>query len=103
MTGFDFNYKSTKCSYPVSQNYIPESLEFCRTHYIPPIARYISCECFGRNDGTNGGCHWCLEMTPYQWYMYSDEQDVQHAMRNYDFSYEDAIRFVEIKKNRRSK
>ena len=102
MTGFDFNYKLTKCSCPVSQNYVPESLEFCKTHYVPPIARYISCECFGNNDGTDGGCHWCLEMTPYQWNMCADAQSVRCAMQNCKLSYEDAIKSVEANKNRHS-
>ena len=60
-----------------SDNYIPETLEQCKQHYLPPIKTYITCPDFGKSDGTNGSCWWCKEMTPYQWYMCSDETWVQ--------------------------
>lgn len=50
-----------------------ETLDQCRRNYCYPVKKYISCDDFGHVDGTNGSCHWCLEMTPYQWEMCSDE------------------------------
>ena len=52
---------------------VPETLDWCRKHYTPPVEEHIHCPDFGKSDGTNGGCWWCMEMTPYQWYMCSDE------------------------------
>lgn len=54
-------------------DYVPESLEWCTSHYVPPVSAHISCPSFGRCDGMNGSCHWCMEMTPYQHCMCSDE------------------------------
>ena len=54
-------------------NFIPETLEWCTTHYTPPIKTYINCPDFGKCDGTDGSCWHCMEMTPYQWVMCSDE------------------------------
>jgi len=51
----------------------PETLTWCRRHYVYPDERYITCKSFGEADGTNGGCWWCMEMTPYQWHMCQDE------------------------------
>ena len=56
----------------MSRIYIPETLEDCKTHYLPPNPDYIHCLNFGNIDGMNGTCHWCREMTPYMWWMCSD-------------------------------
>lgn len=61
----------------IDYNFIPETLEWCRKHYVPPIEKHISCKYFGNCDGMNGSYHWCLEMTPYQWEMCSDETRVK--------------------------
>ena len=45
-----------------------ETLEQCETQYLPPVPRFISCPSFGQSDGMDGSCHWCKEMTPYQFY-----------------------------------
>lgn len=52
---------------------VPETLDWCKEHYTPPVKEHIHCPDFGKSDGTNGGCWWCMEMTPYQWHMCSDE------------------------------
>jgi hypothetical protein len=52
---------------------VPETLDWCKQHYTPPVKEHIHCPDFGKCDGTNGGCWWCMEMTPYQWHMCSDE------------------------------
>ncbi len=59
----------------ISKNgiFVPETLTECKQHYIPPVKEHIHCPDFGKSDGTNGGCWWCMEMTPYQWHMCSDE------------------------------
>lgn len=51
----------------MNKNYIPETLEQCKQHYIPPVKQY------GHLDGMNGACHWCKEMCPYQFEMCWDE------------------------------
>ena len=62
------------------REYVPESLEECQEHYVPPVSTHIYCPNFGRCDGTDGGCHWCREMTPYQWWMCSDETWLRSLM-----------------------
>lgn len=54
-------------------NLVPETLDWCRKHYVPPIKEYIHCQNFGRCDGMDGRCIWCGEMTPYQQAMCADE------------------------------
>ena len=56
-----------------NDNYVPETLTECRCHYVPPVKEHIHCPDFGKSDGTNGSCWWCMEMTPYQWHMCKDE------------------------------
>jgi hypothetical protein len=56
-----------------NDNYVPETLTECRCHYVPPVKEHIHCHDFGKSDGTNGSCWWCMEMTPYQWHMCKDE------------------------------
>lgn len=55
-----------------SEEFVPEDLEWCKNHYVPQVKKYITCQSFGNIDGMVGSCHWCQEMTPYQWYMCSD-------------------------------
>ena len=66
---------------PVSQIVVPETLTQCRCHYVPPVKEHINCPDFGKSDGTNGSCWWCMEMTPYQWHMCSDETWLQGLLR----------------------
>lgn len=83
----------------MDKDFIPETLTWCRQHYVPPVKEHIHCPDFGKTDGTNGSCWWCMEMTPYQWHMCQDESwvkgllspcaRVQHSNR------EDAIAFIE--------
>ena len=58
---------------PVDKPVVPETLAQCRCHYNPPVKEHIHCPDFGKSDGTNGSCWWCMEMTPYQWHMCKDE------------------------------
>lgn len=89
-----FLEKDDKCS-----EMVPESLTWCRHHYVPPVDRFISCKEFGNIDGMDGGCWWCMEMTPYQWHMCSDESWVRGLIspvaRIKHKSREDAIKFIE--------
>ncbi len=50
-----------------------ETIEQCNQEYLPPVRKFINCSDFGKMDGMCGSCHWCLEMTPYQWYMCRDK------------------------------
>lgn len=74
-------------------NFVPETLEQCKQHYIPPIEQYISCSEFGHSDGMNGSCHWCKEMCPYQFEMCRDESWLRNLIKNR--SKEDAVKFIE--------
>lgn len=80
----------------MNKNFVPETLEQCKQHYIPPINQYISCSEFGNSDGMNGSCHWCKEMCPYQFEMCRDESWIQSLMKNK--SREDAEKFIEYYK-----
>lgn len=57
----------------MNNEFVPETLTWCRQHYVPPVEAHIHCPDFGKSDGTNGSCWWCMEMTPYQWHMCKDE------------------------------
>lgn len=57
--------------------FVPETLTWCRKHYVPPVQGYITCKDFGQSDSMCGGCWWCMEMTPYQWHMCKDESWVR--------------------------
>ena len=85
-------------------DYIPETLEQCEEYYLPPIAKYISCEEFGNIDGMSGGCHWCSKMTPYQWWMCRDESQLRRLVKprfnRPALSKEDAIKYIEKYKKR---
>lgn len=84
----------------IDYNFVPETLEQCKTHYVPPIKKYILCESFGKCDGMDGSCHWCREMSPYQWHMCYDESWVRNLLspivrRNPENSREEAAEFIE--------
>jgi hypothetical protein len=57
----------------IDYNFIPETLDWCTKHYTPPIKHYIICSNFGKCDGMDGSCWHCMEVTPYQHEMCSDE------------------------------
>ena len=78
---------------------VPETLEYCRYHYVPLVKKYITCEYFGNIDGMSGGCWWCKEMTPYQWYMCSDESLVRSYSKHDKITREEEIEKVERYKN----
>ena len=86
----------------IDYNFVPETLEWCRKHYVPPIKKYISCKYFGNCGGMNGSCYWCLEMTPYQWEMCSDETRVKNLLRSLSRdsvkTREEAAEFIERRK-----
>jgi len=50
--------------------------------YNAPDHDYITCKEFGKNDGMNGSCHYCLKDTPYEWEMCSDESWKRSLMRS---------------------
>lgn len=83
----------------IDLNFVPETLDWCQRHYVPPIKEYISCAEFGHSDPMNGSCHWCLEMCPYQWEMCQDEDRVRSLLspiaRKPAKSREEAIVFIE--------
>jgi len=83
----------------IDYNLVPETLEWCDAHYVPPVKKYIFCEDFGKNDGMNGSCHWCREMFPYQWHMCYDESWVKGLMSPFACipanSREEAAEFIE--------
>jgi hypothetical protein len=83
---------------------VPETLDWCASHYVPPIKEFITCERFGNSDGMDGTCHWCREMTPYQWEMCSDESWVRGLMspaaRVSVNSREEAAEFIESYKQK---
>lgn len=88
----------------IDLNYMPETLEQCRMHYVPTNEEFITCKAFGYIDGMNGSCHWCREMLPYQWHMCSDESWVRSllspAARIPASTREDAIEFIESYKQK---
>lgn len=61
-------------------DFVPETLDWCKSHYVPPVQKYITCTDFGHTDAMNGSCWWCMEMTPYQWYMCQDESWVRSLL-----------------------
>lgn len=61
--------------------FVPETLDWCRHHFVPKNPVYITCQDFGCCDGMDGSCWWCMEMTPYQWHMCADEAWVQGLLR----------------------
>lgn len=83
----------------LKRDFVPETLIWCRQHYVPKADRYITCEDFGHTDGMKGSCWWCMEMTPYQWHMCSDESWLKSIMspyaKNRMESREEAEEFIE--------
>ena len=88
----------------VDTNFIPETLTWCRQQYVPPVKEHINCPKFGNSDGMDGGCWWCMEMTPYQWHMCKDETWISGLMspcaRIRCADRESAITFIEDYKQR---
>lgn len=86
----------------IDLNFVPETLNWCQKHYVPPIQKHITCNAFGHNDGTDGSCWWCKEMCPYQWEMCMDETWVRGllspAARIQAKTREEAIEFIETYK-----
>jgi hypothetical protein len=80
---------------------VPETLTWCRHHYVPPVQAHIHCPDFGHSDGTDGSCWWCMEMTPYQWHMCKDETWVRGLLgptsrvRFKCKTRDDAVQFIE--------
>ena len=83
----------------IDYNFVPETLDWCNKHYVPPIKAHIHCPNFSRCDGTDGSCWWCKEMTPYQHEMCRDEAWVRSllssAARIPASSREEAAEFIE--------
>lgn len=88
-------------------SYVPESLQECEQHYVPPIKKSIVCDCFGNVDGMDGSCHWCREMMPYQWHMCCDESFIRGLMSPYSKAHLtdriEAAKFIEEYKQKQSK
>lgn len=84
--------------------FIPETLDWCCHHYVPKNPAYITCKEFGRCDGMDGSCWWCMEMTPYQWHMCVDEAWIQSLLRPISktrfTTREEAAAFIEKYKQR---
>lgn len=84
-----------------NQDFVPETLTRCRSHYVPPVQKYITCKDFGYTDGMNGGCWWCMEMTPYQWHMCQDESWIRSLTNRFCkkvYTKAEAIEFIEYRK-----
>ena len=64
----------------IDYNFVPETLDWCNTNYVPPVKEHITCKDFGNLDWMNGSCYWCLEMYPYQCQMCRDENWVRTLM-----------------------
>lgn len=90
-------------SFP-KRDFVPETLTWCRQHYVPKVDRYITCKEFGHSDGMDGSCWWCMEMTPYQWHMCCDETWMKSLMRSFGktqgMQREEAEKFIEQYKQR---
>lgn len=88
----------------IDYNFVPETLSWCRQHYVPPIKEHIKCQEFGHTDPMDGSCHWCHDMYPYEWEMCQDESWVRGllspiARRPYK-TREEAAEFIEEYKQR---
>ena len=64
----------------MNEKFIPETLQWCREHYVPVVKEYVRCKEFGNSDGMSGSCWWCMEMTPYEWHMCQDESWIRGLM-----------------------
>lgn len=89
----------------IDYNFIPETLDWCKRHYVPPIKEHIHCPDFGNVDWMNGSCHWCHEMCAYQCQMCMDESWIRglisDAARIKSPTREAAIEFIEDYKQKR--
>lgn len=79
-------------------DHIPETLVECERSYVPKIDKYISCEEFGNTDGMSGGCQWCSEMTPYQWYMCQDYDRLHRILRDWNVTEDEAAMLIDRNK-----
>ena len=83
-----------------------ETIEQCKTSYVPPIKTYINCSDFGKLDGMNGSCQFCAEMTPYLFEMCSDESCINSYLRQGKYfngkvkTREDAIKTIHSHKSK---
>lgn len=85
----------------IDEHIVPETLHWCREHYVPPVKEYmVPCEYFGNCDGMSGGCWWCMEMMPYRWHMCQDEGWISGLTSRGKMSREKAIDFIEEYKQR---
>ena len=88
----------------IDYDYVPETLEWCKHHYVPPIKGHINCSAFGQVDWMDGSCHWCHEMYPYQCEMCMDESWVRGLLsplaRKQCKTREEAAEFIEEYKQR---
>lgn len=88
----------------VDYHFVPETLDWCTKHYVPPIKEHIHCLDFGQCDGMDGSCHWCREMFPYQWHMCYDESWVRNLLSPVSVvpvsSREEAAGFIESYKQK---
>lgn len=83
----------------IDLDYVPETIDWCAAHYVPPVKKYISCSDFGKCDGMNGSCIWCSKMTAYQWHMCADQSWVNNLLSEFSRAgcktLEDAISHIE--------
>lgn len=90
----------------IDYNFVPETLDWCKQHYVPPIDKHIYCKEFGHSDGMDGACWWCKEMTPYQWEMCRDETWIRGLLspiaRIPANTREEAAEFIEDYKQKRA-
>jgi len=75
------NYKLDNCSSKEYGLTCDTCFHSYKTKYNSPDYDLISCEEFGQLDGMNGSCHYCLEDTPYEFEMCSDESWKRSLMR----------------------
>lgn len=80
-------------------DFVPETIDWCVAHYVPPVQKHISCECFGQIDVVNGSCDWCNAMTPYQWHMCADQNWVNYLLSEHSRAgcknFREAAEFIE--------
>ena len=85
--------------------FVPETLDQCKQHYVPPIEKFITCSGFGNVDFMDGSCIWCLQMQPYQCEMCRDESWVRGLLSPYARfpakSREEAAEYIEDYKQKR--
>lgn len=72
-----------------------DTLDDCARHYVEPDKQFINCKEFGHSDGMNGGCWYCMEFTPYQFYMCRDAKYLESLMSHNGMTKEEAMQFIE--------